>query len=128
MQDADRVPDVEALTLPPRRRRPRIDVNTSRIVLRSDGVDGICRHGSRRWHVGQHSPVRPPEAQLTVALSLDLIALLVHCSMMSPTQHREIRQLCRSAMCPVPNVMTLSERQATAGEATAFVAMVKCAS
>jgi hypothetical protein len=54
-----------------------------------------------------------------------LAALFVHRTVMSATQHREIRQLRRPAMCPVPNMVSLSKRQAAAWEATALVAMLK---
>jgi hypothetical protein len=81
--------------------------------------------GSRRRYVRDWPPVGPPEAQLTIRLSFDLKALFVHRAVMSATQHREIRQLRRPAMCPVPNMVSLSKRQAAAWEATALVAMLK---
>jgi hypothetical protein len=123
MQDADRIAHVQVLALPARRRRPR--VNVERFVLSSQRFAWCCRHCRRRWNLGQHSAVRPPEAQLTDGLSFDLEALFVNCAMVSPTQHREIRQGGRPAVRPVLNVMALAEGPATAGEATAFVPMVK---
>ena|SRR5262244_2478907 len=95
------------------------------MVLRAHGIAGIRRHCGRWWHVRQWCAVRPPEAELSVRLSFDLKAFFVDRSMVSPTQHREIRQLRGAAMRPVPNVMALSERQSATWEATAFVTMLQ---
>jgi len=74
----------------------------------------------RKW-----SAVRTPEDQLTVGLSFYLVAFLVHGTVVSPTEHCEIRQRGEPAIRPVLDVVSLTERSATAGKATAFVPMVK---
>jgi hypothetical protein len=43
------------------------------------------------------------------------------------TQHGEVAECCRTAVGPVPDVMTLAEPDAGAGKATAAVAVVECA-
>jgi len=49
MQHADRVMKVEPLAEPFRDRRPRIDVNSFRVVSRAENLDGICGHARRHW-------------------------------------------------------------------------------
>jgi hypothetical protein len=66
-----------------------------------------------------------PEDKLPVRVSFDLKPFFVDRAVMTPTQHREIRQLRRATVCPMLDVMALSKRPAAAREATAFVAMLK---
>src|SRR5262249_8853835 len=47
MQNADRVSDVEALSLPAGRRGAGVDVNPARLVVRAHGVAGIFWHWGR---------------------------------------------------------------------------------
>jgi len=96
VQDADRVADIEALTLPAGHCRACVDVKPA--LLFSQRFTRHGRHCGRRWHVGQRSPIRLQENELPIGLSFDLKTLFVNRTMMSPTQHREIRQLCRAAM------------------------------
>jgi len=84
MQNTDRPADIQALSLPAGHRGSRVDPNAVRIILRAHGVAGIRSDCSGRRYVGQHSPVRPPEAQLTLRLSFYLVAFLVHRAMVSP--------------------------------------------
>jgi len=90
MQDADRPADVQMLSLPTGRRCACIDLDASRIVLHADCVDGIRGHCGRRRHIRQQPPVRPPEAEFTVGLALNLIALFVDRTVMPETQHCQI--------------------------------------
>jgi len=52
MQDADGVSDVQSLSVPAGRRRARVDVQPSCVVLRSQRVHRIRGHGRRRRHIG----------------------------------------------------------------------------
>jgi len=42
------------------------------------------------WDLGEQLAVRPAESQLSVRLSIDLIAFLVNGSMVPAAEHREI--------------------------------------
>ena len=77
MQDVDRPPHIESLPEPARTRRPRVQVQSLRIVPRAKGLDWIGGHCGRRRHLGQGPPVRPPEPERAVGLSLHLVAFLV---------------------------------------------------
>src|ERR1700752_5068826 len=107
MQDTDRPADVQTVSLPPGDRRASVDVQP--VLLRSQCFTRRGRRRDRRRHVRQQLPVRPPEAERTIGLSLDLITLFVHRAVMPATEHGEIRQLRRASMRPVANVMTLTE-------------------
>src|SRR5439155_14550720 len=68
---------------------------------------------------------RPSESQLSIGLPLHLIALLVDRAVVAATEHREIRQRRRTTVGPVPDVMTLTERQSAAGEAATSLSMLE---
>ena len=125
MQHADRVSHIEALAPPGRYRGTRVDLNAVRIVLRTYRVAGILRHCRRRRNIGQWRAVRPPETQFTVRTSLYLVALLVHRTVMPPTEEREIRERRRAALGPVAEMMSLPEADAAAREAAAPVPMME---
>jgi len=94
-------------------------------VPRPQGLSRISRHRGRRRDLGQGPAVRPPEAERTVGLALDLIALLVHRTVMPATEQGEVRQRGRAAPCPVAEVMPLAERDPAAREAAAPVPVVE---
>ena len=62
-----------------------------RVVLCAKGLDRIRGHCGRRRDVGHEPPVRPPELQCAVGLSIDLIAFLVH------------RAVVAAALCRAPD-------------------------
>jgi hypothetical protein len=109
MQDIDRPAHIQALSAPPRTRRPSVDVEPVSHVRGAQDLKWIDRYHGRRRDVGQHSPVRPPELQRAVGLSGDLIALFVHGAVMPPTQQREIGERRRAAGRPMTDVMALAE-------------------
>jgi len=94
-------------------------------VERAQRLDGIGGHRGGRRHVGQYPPVRAREAQLAIRLSLALVALFVDGAVVAATEQGEVRQRGGAAVGPVADVMSLSERHATAREAAALVPVVK---
>jgi len=96
-----------------------------RIVPRSDDFDGIVGHLVRKRNLGENPPVRTPEVELAVRLSLQLVALLVDRAVVPATEQGEIRQRGGTALRPVTNVMPLPEPHATAREAAAAVAVME---
>ena len=125
MQHVDRPADVQSLSEPAGRRRSRVKAKPKCLVPRSQDLDGIGGHRSRRRDGGQDPAVRPAEAKLATGPSLHPVALFVDRAVVTTTEQREIRQLGRPAVNPVADVMTLAERQAAAGKAAAAVAMVE---
>jgi hypothetical protein len=109
MKNIDRPADVQALSKPRRPRRPGVDVEPVSHVRGAEGLKRIGGHHRRRRDVGQHAPVRSPEFQRAVRLSRDLITLIVHGSVMPPTEQREIRERRRAAGRPMPDVMALAD-------------------
>jgi hypothetical protein len=82
MQDSERVTQIQALAQPGRARRPRVQAESLRVVLRAKRLDRIGGHRGRGRDVGEQLAVRSPELKIAVRLSIDLIALLVHRAMM----------------------------------------------
>ena len=109
MQDIDRPAHIQALSAPPRTRRPGVDVESVPDVRGPKGVNRIGGHPRRRRDIGQHSSVRSPELQRAVGLAGDLIALFVHRAVMPPTEQREIRERRGAAGRPMTDVMPLAE-------------------
>jgi hypothetical protein len=62
--------------------------------------------------------------QRAVGLSIDLKTLLVNGAMVPATEHGEVRECRRAALCPVFDVMPLTAGKTAAREAAAAVAMV----
>jgi hypothetical protein len=54
-----------------------MELKPLRLVLHSEGLDGIGGHCGWRRDVGKRSAVRAPEPESSVGLSIDPIALLV---------------------------------------------------
>jgi hypothetical protein len=125
MQDVERVTQIQPLAQPGRARRPRVQAEPLRIVLRPVRLDRIGGHRGRRRDVGQQPAIWSPELKRTVGLSLDLIALLVHGAVVPATEQREVRQRGWAPVRPMMEVMALTERQPAAREATALVTMVE---
>ena len=61
-----------------------------RFILRSHRLHRIARHFRTKWDLGQQLAVRPAESQLSVRLSIDLIAILMDGSMVPAAKHSEI--------------------------------------
>ena len=52
MQDGERVAQIQALAQPGRARRPRVQAEPLRVVLRSKGLDRIGRYSGRGRDLG----------------------------------------------------------------------------
>ena len=70
MQDVERVTQIQALSQPGRARRPRVQAEPLRVVLRAKRLDRIGRHRGWRRDVGEQLAVRSPELKRAVGLSL----------------------------------------------------------
>ena len=90
VQDVDRPAHIQPLPEPAGACRPRVDAKAVRVVTSAERLDGISRYCGRCGHLGQWAPIRPPESELPVGPARDLVALLVHRSMMPATEHREV--------------------------------------
>src|SRR5881296_978451 len=119
VHDVDRPAHVQALAEPTRARCPRVDAEPLRLVPRPEGLDGIGGYRSGRRHLGQELPVRAPEVELAVGLSIHLVALLVDRAVVPATEQREVRERRRAAVRPMTDVMPLAEREPAAGKAAA---------
>ena len=125
MQDVDRPAHVQALPQPIRGRGPRVQDKPFRIVSRSQDLDGIAAQLRRTRDLGQEPPVRAAELKLTVGLSLELVAFLVHGAVVAATEHGEIRERGEAPLCPVPDVMSLTEADPATREPAAVVPVVE---
>ncbi len=125
VHDVDRPAHVQALAQPARSRRPRVEAEPLRLVPRPEGLDGIGGDCSGRRHLGQESPVRAPEPEHAVRLSIHLVALLVDRAVVPATEQGEVRERGRAALRPVADVMPLAEREPAAGKAATPVAVVE---
>ena len=96
-----------------------------RSVPRSQDVHGITGHVTRRRDLGQKPAVRATEPKLAVGLSIDLVPLLVNGAVVPATEKGEIRERSRASLCPVTNVMALTEPPPATREAAAAVSMVE---
>src|SRR5438094_2835488 len=112
MQDVDRPADVQPLSQPAGHGRPSVQVKSLRLMPRSQHVEGISWQRSNSRNLGKKSPVRTAEAQLSVGVSLDLVALFVNRAVMPTTENSEIRKCGRAAIRPVTDVMPLAETEA----------------
>jgi hypothetical protein len=90
MQHVDCVSDVKLLSLPSWRCGPWTHDDPGLIVVRLDGSDRVGRSLGRTRHIRYHTTVRAAEAELTIWLSIDLIALLVDGSVMAATEQHEV--------------------------------------
>ena len=61
-----------------------------RFILRSHRLRRIAGHFRTKWDLGEQLAVGPAESQLSVRLSIDLIALLMDGSMVPTAEHGEI--------------------------------------
>src|SRR5437867_6271342 len=89
----------------------RVQAKSRRLVSLSQDTDGIGRRLRRSRHVGKEQAVRPAEPKLAIRLSIDLITLLVDRAVVAATQKREVRERRGTGVGPVPDVMSLAERQ-----------------
>jgi len=96
-----------------------------RIVPRSQDFHWIAGHFRKMRDLGQKPAVRAAESKLTVRLSIELIALLVNGAVMAATEHGEIRERGRAALCPVTDVISLPEPEPAAREAAAAVSVME---
>ena len=96
-----------------------------RSVPRSQDVHWITGHVTRRRDFGQKLAVRAAEPQLAVGLSIDLVALLVNGAVVPATEQGEIRERGGAALCPVTNVMSLTEPHPAARETAVAVSVME---
>src|SRR5438093_11960223 len=115
MHDVDGPAHVQALSQPARDRRPRVKAEPLRLVPRPQGLNGIGGYHSRRRHLGQEPPVRTPEVELAVRLSIHLVALLVDRALVPATEQRDARERGPAAVRPAADVVTLAQRGAPTG-------------
>jgi len=123
MQDVDGPDNVQAFAQPARTRRPRVEVKSLGLVLRSERLDGIVRDSRRKRDLGQKLAVGTVEPKLAVGLAIYPVAFLVHRTMVPATEHREVRERGGPAQGPVADVMPLDEAGPAAREAAPAVAM-----
>ena len=123
MQDIDSIAEVQSITEPARLRCLCVDVNAAGSVSFAKHRRGFARYRRHRRDLGDEASVGPAKAELSVGLSLYLKPFFVNRAVVPATQHRQIRQRRRTAVRPVPDVMTLPEPPAAAGEAAALIAM-----
>ena len=116
MQDVERVTQIQALAQPGRARRPRMQAEPLRVVLRAERLDRIGGNRGRGRDVGEQLAVRTPELQRAIGLSIDLIALLVHRAVMSPTEQREVRQRGWAALRPMTEVKLVHDGRQPLGD------------
>src|SRR5688572_32793822 len=100
-------------------------MKSSCLVPRSKRADRIVGDRGQRRNVGQRLSVGSPEAQLTISLLLEVISVLMDGAVMTPTQHREVRERRRATLGPVTDVMRLSETHAAAWKPAALVAVLQ---
>jgi len=86
---------------------------------------GITIHFRSTRDLEQQPAVRAAEPKLAIGLSIDLITLLVHGSVVPTTEHGQIRERSRATLGPVTDVMALSESNPAAREATAPISVVQ---
>ena len=125
MQDVDRPAHVQALPQPARGRGPRVQDKPLRVVPCSQDVHWIAGHSRRRRDLGQKPAVRAAEPQLTVRLSIELVALLVNGAVVPATEHGEIRERRGAPLGPVADVMALADSYSAARETAAAVSMME---
>jgi len=85
-----------------------VEAEPLRVVPRPKGLDGIGGYRNGRRHLGQEPPVRTPEPELAVGLSIHLVALLVDRAVVPATEQREVRERRRAAVRPVADVVPLA--------------------
>jgi hypothetical protein len=88
-------------------------------------LDQITLQPGRRRHIRERLAIRTPELERTVRLTFYLIALLVHGSVVAPTQKREIRERSGPSSSPVLEMMPLTEGHSTARKAATPVPMLQ---
>ena len=111
--------------LRPTETSPSVQVKAPHVVTRPQRLDGIFGYRGGWRHLRQRSAIGAQEPQRAVRLPRDLVALLVHCSMMPPTEQEEIRQGGGPALRPVAHVMPLADPHVAAREATRPVPMLQ---
>src|SRR5262249_21719859 len=90
-----------------------------------DCRDDLPRDAGWRRRVQQCLAVRPPEAERSIWLSRDAIALLVDRPMMPAAENHQIREHCRTTVGPVADVMTLAEGDMAARKAATSIPMLE---
>src|SRR4029453_13771314 len=116
MQHSDPPAKVQAPPQPAGGQRLCVETNPLRVVPRSECIDGIG--GQREWwgHVGQEAAVRPLELESAVGPARDLVALLVHRTVVAATEQRQVREGRGAALRPVTQGMPLDEGAAPTRE------------
>jgi hypothetical protein len=125
MQDVDGPAHVQGLAEPAGERGARVEAQADRGVMCAEGRDRVSGHRRGRRHLGQRAPVRAPEPERAIGPARDLIPLLVDGAVMTTAEESKVRQRRRAALRPVPEMMALTEGDATAREAAALVPVLE---
>jgi len=125
MQHIDGPPKIQSLPEPAGACRARVEAKAVRVVTSAESLDGITDHSGSRRHLRQRVAVRPPEPKSPVGPARDLVALLVHRSVMPAAEQGEVGECGRAPVGPVAEVMPLGEAQAAPREAAALIPMVE---
>ena len=126
MQDADGIAEVQALSQPSRRRRPRVQAEAFFLVPGADHRHWVATQIWTTRDIGENVAIRAAETKLAIRLALDLKALFMDGAMVATAEQRKIRQRGGPAVGPVLDVMALAETSPTAGEAAATVPVMEC--
>ncbi len=103
----------------------RVQVESLRIVPRSEDLHGIAAHLRSRRDLGQKPPVRAAELKIAVRLSIEFVAFFMNGAVMPATEQREIRERGGTPLSPVTDVMALAEANPAARKAAAAVSVVQ---
>ena len=125
MQDVDRPHDVQALTEPARACRPRVETEPLRGVPCPERFQGIGGNRWGQWDLRYDPPVRSPEPERSVRLSIEVVAVFMDCAMVPATEQGQVRERRWTSVRPVANVMPLADTHSAPREAAAAVAMVQ---
>jgi len=85
-----------------------VDLLRRPLVSRSQHLYRITLQRGRGRHIREGLTIRTPELERAFRLTFDLIALLVHGSVVPPTQKREIRERGGPTSSPMPEMMPLT--------------------
>jgi hypothetical protein len=102
-----------------------VEAQALRNVSCAETLDRILGHDGRRRDLGQGPAVGPPEPELAVGLSIDLVALLVDRAVVPTTEQCEVRERGGAAVRPVAEMMPLTEPHPAARKAAALIPMVE---
>src|SRR5262245_22956176 len=107
--------------VPPRIRRPRVDRDPGRPMLRAPRFHGNARYGPCGAGGDHLAAVRPEEPESARAVRLDAKAVVVNVRVVPAAERAQILERGRSAAGPGHDVVPVHPAIRTAREATAAV-------